>query len=815
MTTSLLQRLGLAPKKMRPVGQTLEWGREPVEKRERRRQFIIRLLLFAGLVGLTLLAFPHEKVQIYNVEQDDIWRDKDLVAPFDFPIYKTEEELREERRRIPLEIPPVFVERPDAEKVMRQRADSMRQKLHSIFEAYISWQKKRERGLKVEAQTDSLRYYRFREGSDIHLSPEQWTLLLDSYAAQVPGLSASSRRVRKGRSLDEVLIQTAVDLGRRFLRQRKGILNVPRDSIRTEEITVLNPRTRVERRVPLQEVYTLDEVYSLAQAQLRQRFGLHSDTTALGFEFFKKILVPSLEYDVQETYKRWEEARKKILPVRDLVKEGEVIIRQGERVDIKKKRRIESLARTLAEQRGVQLRWRIIGGQLILTIIAYFIFFLYLYLMRRCIYASDRYMILITLVLALLVAGMGIMVRLPGIPGLAVPIALSAILLTVIFDSRVGIFSVITLALIAGMIFGYDFKITFLSLFAGILASFSVRDIRNRGQILVTAFLVFVAYAIGIGGFALLRLFYAEHLGYEFILVGINALSLLLAYPLLWIFERIFDITTDLRLLELSDTNHPLLRMLSMRAPGTFNHSLMVANLAEAAADAIGANALLARVGALYHDVGKVTKPEYFVENQRPGENPHDKLTPHMSALIIASHVKEGLELGKQYGLPQAVLDFIATHHGTSRIEYFYRKALEQQKPDAPPISEADFRYPGPKPFSKETAIVMLADSVEAATRSLEKPTRRKIEALIDNIFKARIEDGQLDEAPVTLAELKKIKEAFLNVLSGAYHFRVKYPDQDKQLADAEEHLLEAEMEEHTEDSLTKEDLDVRRKRLE
>ena len=329
-------------------------------------------------------------------------------------------------------------------------------------------------------------------------------------------------------------------------------------------------------------------------------------------------------------------------------------------------------------------------------------------------------------------------------------------------------------------------------MFAGTLAVFSVRDVRNRGQIVVSAGLAFAAYVIVIGAFALMRVDSWPQFQEDVLLVGINVVLLLFAHPLLWIIERAFNITTDLTLLELSDTNRPLLKELSMRAPGTFHHSLQVANLAEAAADAIGANSLQVRVGALYHDIGKMLKPEYFIENQRVGENPHDKLSPHMSALILASHVKDGLELGRQHGLPQAVLDFIPMHHGTALMEYFYRRALEQEKADESPVSEAEFRYPGPRPHSNETAILMLADSVEAACRSLEKPTPKKLETLVDSIFQARIEDGQLDGCRLTFADLETIKRTFINILSSMHHIRVKYPGQEEEQDEEDVHPEES-----------------------
>ncbi len=216
-----------------------------------------------------------------------------------------------------------------------------------------------------------------------------------------------------------------------------------------------------------------------------------------------------------------------------------------------------------------------------------------------------------------------------------------------------------------------------------------------------------------------------------------------------------------------------------MRAPGTFSHVLQVANLAEAAADAVGANALRARVGALYHDIGKMLKPEYFVENQSSGHNPHDQLKPSVSALVLAAHVKDGLELGRTQGLPTMVTDFISTHHGTGVMEFFYRRACEQRAPGDAPVDEADYRYPGPRPTTAEQAIVMLADSVEAASRSLQRPTPRRLESLVESIFTARIADGQLDSSGLTFLDVAKVKETFLAMLNGVYHTRMRYPDQE------------------------------------
>ncbi|HEY5564393.1 MAG TPA: HDIG domain-containing metalloprotein, partial [Rhodothermia bacterium] len=359
--------------------------------------------------------------------------------------------------------------------------------------------------------------------------------------------------------------------------------------------------------------------------------------------------------------------------------------------------------------------------------------------------------------------------------------------------SRVGIFATLSLAVLGGVYFGTDFKFTSLTIFAGTIAVFSVREIKRRAPFVTTAGLVFLAYATMLGGFWLFDVVpLGKGIVSELVLIGSNSVLVLLAQPLVLIFERLFRMTTDVTLLELSDTNRNVLRELSIKAPGSFNHSLQVANLAEAAADAIGANALLARVGALYHDIGKMQKPEYFVENQRSGYNPHDRLKPRMSALIIGSHVRDGIDLGRQERIPDVVLDFITMHHGTARMEYFYNKALQTTEEGEQPPAEGEFRYPGPRPNSRETGIVMLADSVEAASRSIEHPTQRKLESMVNSIFESRIADGQLDHCPLTFADINTIRATLLSMLSGIHHFRVKYPGQDQITAATETPVSEA-----------------------
>jgi putative nucleotidyltransferase with HDIG domain len=355
----------------------------------------------------------------------------------------------------------------------------------------------------------------------------------------------------------------------------------------------------------------------------------------------------------------------------------------------------------------------------------------------------------------------------------------ASMLLTIIFDSRVAFYGTVAIAFLVAGIRGNDYTIALTSLVAGAFGAYTVRDIRNRTQIFRSIVFIFLGYAV-----SMIALSFEQFEGFSSVLTQLSfalanaVFSPVITYGLLIFFERAFRVTTDLTLLELSDFNTPLLRELSARAPGTFHHSMLLGNLAEAAAEATGANAILARVGAYYHDIGKMTKPEYFVENQIGSHSKHTRLRPRMSALIIAAHVKEGVEMARVSGLPERVIEFIPEHHGTTRIAYFYDKAVRQaeRKGTGETIQEEDFRYPGPKPRTKETGIVMLADSVEASTRSLGEITPQELEEAIDRMIKLRFTEGQLDDCELTLRDLTRIKDAFLNILIGIHHQRIAYP---------------------------------------
>jgi hypothetical protein len=351
--------------------------------------------------------------------------------------------------------------------------------------------------------------------------------------------------------------------------------------------------------------------------------------------------------------------------------------------------------------------------------------------------------------------------------------------MTIIFDSRVGFYSTVITSLICGALRGNDYPFVIMNIIAGVLSVYSVRDIKNRTQIFRSFLFILLGYAVTIIAFGFERFESWQKIIVELSFAGTNALiSPILTYGLLIFFERIFKITTDLTLLELSNFDRPLLKDLARKAPGSFNHSLTMGTLAEAAAEIVGANPLLARVGAYYHDIGKTISPNYFVENQLTTTNIHEEISPEESAKIISDHVLQGVEIAKEDQLPQEIIDFIPQHHGTTMIKYFYDKAIKLYGEEK--VDSAKYRYPGPKPQTKETAIVMLADTCESAVRSIPEPDIEKVENLISNLINERISDKQLDESPLTFGDIRKIKNVFGSILLGQHHRRIRYPKQEE-----------------------------------
>ncbi|WP_196000566.1 HDIG domain-containing metalloprotein [Clostridium sp. 1001271B_151109_B4] len=357
-----------------------------------------------------------------------------------------------------------------------------------------------------------------------------------------------------------------------------------------------------------------------------------------------------------------------------------------------------------------------------------------------------------------------------------IPIACAPILMTVFLDSKISIVISSLNLLFIGVIVGFDPQVILIGIVSIIVSSTTLKKISQRNDILYSTVYVSASAAVVVLSSGMLLSNNIKQILFDVILAVFGAfISGILAMGLLPFLESSFSLVTNMKLLELSNPNNPLLKRLLMEAPGTYHHSVMVANLAEVAAEEVGANPMLVRVGAYYHDVGKIKRPFFFGENQLGGANPHDKISPALSTTIIISHVKDGLELAKEYDIPKVVSDMIVQHHGTTLVKYFYY-TLKNSSENPDEVKEEDFRYPGPKPQSKEAAIIMMADSVEAAVRSIQEPTLEKIEDMVNNIVKDKMNSNQLNECDLTFRDLEAIKACFLRVLKGIYHHRIEYP---------------------------------------
>jgi len=774
---SILQHIPFLKARVRPVGDTLEIGDRRARSR-RYKQIAVKATLILTAVVATMLVFPRGQKYEYTVHIDDIWRQVNLHAPFSFPIAKPAEQVEQEKLAIRRNTPPIFLRDADVENRVLDRFEEYETSMQRVLEQYGSYKINASRGRVEDAASDSIAFVAAQDSLQVRFDPEEWTQMLVSYSNSVPGLVSTSRTRFTGDRMDQDAASAALQEANNLLAV--GILNTDKSEILADSVAIRNRATQRENPTLLTVVLSYTEALAEGRDSILLRWPFGAVRPEISFKIFRYLLEPNLLFDEEQTGSRWADREAQIIPTANMVSENEVIVRQGDRITEDIQRKLLSLEAELNEQAGQQIPWQTLLGHFILTATTFLVFFLFLFLLRRPIFDDNRMVFLIVLLFLCVIGLYGVALRAALLNMYIVPVAIVAILLTVIFDSRVAFFGALTMALIGSHLLNYNFTFTFATIFSSTLGIFSVRDIRNRSQILISASLVFVGYMAVLLANLLLQDIATDQFQNQTIFVAINSVLILLAYPALWLFERAFDVTTDLTLLELSDTNRPLLKELSLKAPGTFNHVLQVANLAEAAASAIGANPLLARVGALYHDIGKMVKPEYFVENQRGGVNPHDGLKPRMSALIIASHVKEGIEMAQKRRLPQEVEDFIPMHHGTTRIEYFYQRALKQQKKGDAPVQESEYRYPGPSPRSKETSILMLADGVEAASRALENPTHNRLEGLIDSIVEARRVDGQLDETDLTFSDLNKIKESLLNVMMGIYHVRVKYPGEDE-----------------------------------
>ena len=751
-----------------------------------------KVLLLLGLVlTITLLAPSQNQLKIHY-DVGTIWTHEDVIAPFSFPIYKDPTEYKREVSQAVENVKPVF----DRVEIERYRLDSAAAFISQVRTALeLQLRMDRERNKQI-FERDSLSLSNIMQNLPYRFSTSEWhQLLVNIYRNPIV--------LRRIGSLSSTITTILAS------DYQTGVIDRPRDQVGTS--VIVERRGNSETPVPLEQVLTIRDVArQLDAASISMLKGDTASAQILSSAIASQVL-PNLTYNRSQTQREINAAVELVPKTVGFVKENERIIGKHDKITNEIKLKLDSLERALRERTGAASMLLQFGGKFLMMLVIIGLLSIYLFLFRKKVFFNNKMLLLI----AVLIIFEGLLMHfaftaqttLPVQYLILVPVA--SMILTVIFDSRLAFQATVAIALIVGAMRGNDFGAAFTALSAGALALYTVRDIKNRTQIFRSLVFIFLGYALATLAISFQRAEDVSTMLAGFSLIAVNSvLSPIITFGLLIFFEKVFNIATDLTLLELSDFNQPALRELSQKAPGTFHHSIIVGTLAEKAAEAVGANSILARVGAYYHDIGKTLKPEYFIENTMDSnKSKHDWLPPDISVQMVMSHVSDGLDLGKKYHLPQRILDFIPMHHGTTLVAYFYGKALKRPFATGD-VSEDDYRYDGPKPRSKETAIVMLADSVEAATRSLEEKSMGNIVSMIDAIVKSRYEEGQLDETNLTFVDLTRIKESFVAVLSGIYHKRIEYPGQKAIIRDElpaqEEEVIPEPVGELSQDELDK-----------
>ncbi len=511
---------------------------------------------------------------------------------------------------------------------------------------------------------------------------------------------------------------------------------------------------------------------SITKMLMQRRLGSYdADFKTLFFD----VLQPNVSFDEELTRRELEEAISEISLTRGNVDEGKLIIARGEVVEADNLKILESLKAEYESELWTENNYYfILFGYTILVALVLMMLFLFLKKYRPEVFRNNVKVTFIFFNILLMVFITTLVVKYNEEFVYVVPLCIMPLILKTFFDARLGLFVHVLTVLILGFVVPNSFEYIFLQIIAGIVTILTVSELYKRANLFISVGQITLIYIIGYFAFHIIHEGNLDNVHwYIFGFFFLNGMITLFAQPLIYIYEKMFGMVSDVSLLELSDTNSKLLKELSNKAPGTFHHSLQVANLAEASANEIGANAMLIRVGALYHDIGKMNNPTYFTENQVTSINPHNDLDPKESARIIINHVIEGIELARKYNLPDRVIDFIRTHHGTSYVYYFYKKQQELDQP----FKESDFKYPGPIPFSKETAILMMADSVEAASKSLNNPTYQIIDEFVEKIITGQMNGNQFLNANITFKEIQMIKKVLKQKLTNIYHLRVEYPE--------------------------------------
>ena len=742
-------------------------------------------LIITTLVLIIAYLFPGGKSLKYTYQLNDISQNA-VIAPATFPVLKTEKKLNNDLDEKLKSIDFIFFRDESIVKVQTNALKEFFLTLNEIRHA----RRRLEESKRLVYERRYLKQYE-KARSDFIADSANLDILTKEFYKIYPFTNG------KG-SWTKFLLFEDLKIEKKYLTEHKeqliqvcknrwaeGIYDIPYSEIISSDVAIIQGALPIMAKP--EDYHDLQDAWTRAKKEVIDRYEGELFFQPLGNDIVVEFMKPNLIYNRETTETRQKEALNKVPRSQGVVLENEMIVDANQRITDDILQKLNSLA-LITEQQENRKGWtksffNYVGKFIIISVVVSF-FFTFLLIYRISIFNDWKMVLLISLIFALELMLANIIVIQFSWSEYFIPITVSAMALTILFDGRIGFMATTSIALLMGIMMGHNLDFIVVSLFTSSVAVYNIRDLRKRSQLFITLFALIAGSIIAVVGLGFFKAYAWQSILFDIeVLAVISFLAPIVTYGLIGLFEIGFGITTNLTLIELLDFDHPLLKRAQRETNGTFNHSIVVGNLAESCTAAINANSLLCRVGAHYHDIGKMIKSDYFIENQFSGENLHDELTSVMSARIIRNHVTDGLRLAEEYKLPAAVSDFIPMHHGTTRVEYFYRMAVKEAGGDISKVNESQFRYPGPKPNTKETGILMICEAVEAAVKSLKNPDIMKIDAMIDKIIKTRIEDGQLDECPLTMDELRRIKgtvdgkTGMLPVLRGIYHIRVEYPD--------------------------------------
>ncbi|WP_214228065.1 HDIG domain-containing metalloprotein [Pedobacter sp. B4-66] len=665
------------------------------------------MMVLSVLIITTFL--PKQPRFRYEFEKGEIWKNKDLISPFNFAILKTNPQVDTDKKDALNNVLPIYT----INKYL----------INDVEEAYLNEFDVKWRSNALPENEKEM----YRESS--------FKLLKSIYDKGIIAINA---------------------------KHQKGSQNY--------DFSLLD--NNVSRAVSSQDVFTVQTALDYFKDNFQS---VNLKVKEAIVNLVEDHLQPNIIFNEKLTGIVQENAINSLSTTRGMVQKGELIIAKNNVIDDEIYQKLQSFKEIYeAQSKSIGDSSLVYFGQILLVGFNVCLLMVFLHLFRKDIFADNRQLSLILLVTTTMLLALSWAIKL-NLPSLYyIPYCIVPIIIRILFDTRLALYLHLLVILIAGFFVPNSFEFVYYQVTAGMVAIYSIRNLVKREQLLLSALFILTAYFISFVGIALLREGSIGQIEWlNFVPFIVSVLLSLLAYPLIYAFERLFGITSDVALIELTNTNNKLLRELAFKAPGTFQHSLQVANLAEAAIFKIGGNSLLVRAGALYHDIGKIENPQYFIENQNTGLSPHDKLPYEQSAQIIIKHVHKGIEITRRHQLPESVIDFIRTHHGNTRVDYFYQSFLKNSPEKF--VDENIFRYPGPIPFSKETGVLMLADSVEAASRSLKNPDAQSINDLVERIIDYKLEQNQLDNCDITLKDLETIKLIFKTMLMSIYHVRIDY----------------------------------------